>query len=327
MNTAVLFLIFNRPDTTRVVFEAIRQARPPRLYVAADGPRTGRDGERKRCEEVRRITTTVDWPCEVKKLFRDENLGVMYSCVNAINWFFDNEEEGIVLEDDVLPALDFFSYCETLLEHYRDKQEIMMISGCNPVSGRYESPYSYDFSNYAIVWGWASWRRAWKHYDVDIKKWPSFKKDRQLLRVPKVTKTFEAIWTEIYDKQFNKQIVSWDYQWFFAINSHHSYMIIPNTNLVNNIGYGEDATHTIEAMPTWVRDLKAGGMSKKIIHPTRIDNNEEIDRLFEVVVFGTNRFTYIKFVIKKMLGPIIVSRIIYIKSVIKKMMAAIKIYK
>ena len=320
MHTAVLFLIFNRPDSTQKVFEAIRQVKPPRLYVAADGPRINRIGERERCEDVRRIATAVDWPCEVKTLLRDENLGCKYSVSSAISWFFDNEEEGIILEDDVLPAFGFFNYCEMLLEYYRDKSEIMMISGCNPVSGQYKSSYSYDFSIYGLVWGWATWKRAWKLYDVDLKKWPSVKKEKQLMHVPKVNKIFEVIWSDIYEKTYLKHIDTWDYQWFFAININHSFIILPKINMVENIGYGEDATHAYKAIPKWVSSLKAGNAPLKYVHPSIIENNEEIDRSVERIVFGVNRFTYIKSVVKQILGPRNLNNIIYIKTTLNKIL-------
>lgn len=320
MNTAVLFLVFNRPDTTQEVFEAIRQAKPPRLYVAADGPRADRDGESARCEEVRKIALDVDWPCEVKTLFRAKNLGVMYACVNAINWFFDNEDEGIILEDDVIPALAFFGYCEYLLDYYRDNPKVMMISGCNPVAGRYHSDYTYDFTNYALVWGWASWKRAWKEYDVDMKIWPAFKRDRQLLEVPKATRELEIIWTDIYEKAYSKQIIGWDYQWFFAINRNHSFMVIPKVNLIKNIGFREDATHCHGGMPPeWVIEQNTDGALGEYRHPAIVENNGEIDRLFEKVVFGVNKLTYYKSIIKHIIGSENVNRITNIKTMIKAM--------
>jgi hypothetical protein len=318
MHTAVLFLVFNRPNTTQKVFKAIQQAKPPKLYVAADGPRSDRAGEIELCNAVRQISTAVDWPCELKILFRDENLGCKYAVSEAITWFFDNEEEGIILEDDILPASDFFHYCEFLLDYYRDKHEIMMISGCNPVSSRYESPYTYDFSIYAVVWGWASWRRAWKRFDLNMHKWPSYNMNRQLSKLPKVGNIFPIIWTDIYEKTYLNKLNTWDYQWFFSIHLNCSFVIIPNINLTINIGYGEDATHCNQGMPEYARNLITGDMPKNYIHPLVLENNEKIDRLFEKVLFGVNRFTYIKYVIKKILGPNIVKRATSMKSLLIK---------
>src|SRR5262249_20722231 len=157
----VLFLIFNRPNTTARVMEAIRTAGPGRLYVAADGPRDGNADEAKRCAEVRRIATQVDWPCEVQTLFRERNLGCRQAVSSAITWFFEQEQEGIILEDDCLPSPSFFPYCAELLARFRNDERIMCITGCNFQQDMKGYPYSYYFSKYHHVWGWATWRRAW----------------------------------------------------------------------------------------------------------------------------------------------------------------------
>ena len=168
MNSAVLFVIFNRPETTARVFEAIRSARPPRLYVAADGPRTSRSGEADRCRLVREIASRVDWTCELHTLFREANLGCKLGVSGAIDWFFQSETEGIILEDDVVPLASFFGLCDELLETYRDDPKVFAVSGCNLVSSVYRPNHSYFFSRYCHVWGWATWRRAWEHYDVPM---------------------------------------------------------------------------------------------------------------------------------------------------------------
>lgn len=314
MHTAVLFLVFNRPDLTEIVFEAIRKAKPPRIYLAADGPRN--DNDKILCDKVRQIISSVDWPCEVKTLYHNNNLGCKIAVSTAISWFFENEEEGIILEDDILPDTSFFTYCEKLLDYYRNSQHVMMISGCNPVSGKYVSPYSYEFSNYSLVWGWASWKRAWKLYDVNMVKWPIYKKKQSLKTIPNVTKNFEAIWTDIYEKTYNNQIDTWDFQWFFAINTNHSFMIIPKENLIINLGFREDATHSHQGTPDYIKNLLQGKASKELVHPPSISNNVQIDHLFETVLFNTNKFTYLKFILKNILGHNTVSKIRTVKSII-----------
>ena len=168
LNTAVLFLVFNRPETTARVFDAIRKARPPRLYVAADGPRTNRPGEAERVEKVRQIATAVDWPCEVNTLFRKDNIGCKRAVSGAITWFFEKEEEGIILEDDTLPSQSFFWFCQELLEIYRDDERIFIISGYNKQDEWNAEKVDYFFSYFGGIWGWASWRRAWKHFDIEM---------------------------------------------------------------------------------------------------------------------------------------------------------------
>src|SRR5664280_431390 len=148
MKSPLLLLVFNRPDTTRKVFEAIRAARPPRLYVAADGPRPNRPGEAERCEDARRIVSAVDWPCDMKLRFREANLGCRKGVADGVNWFFECEKEGVVLEDDVLPLPGFFDYCDQLLDRYRENERVAAISGCNLVAGRFSARESYFFSRY-----------------------------------------------------------------------------------------------------------------------------------------------------------------------------------
>ena len=176
VNTPVLFLIFNRPETTEIVFSVIRKAEPPRLYVAADGPRPDYPNDAESCEIVRAIATDVNWDCKVKTLFRDQNLGCKLAASKAIDWFFEQELEGIILEDDCLPDQSFFWFCQELLGKYRDDTRIMHIGGTNFQFGKERTKYSYYFSRYAHVWGWASWRRAWKFYDVEMKNWRDCRK-------------------------------------------------------------------------------------------------------------------------------------------------------
>lgn len=235
MKTPVLFLVFNRPDTSARVFAAIRTARPERLYVAADGPRAGRGGEAELCAETRRIATAVDWPCEVKTLFRDANLGCGRAVSDAISWFFDNEPEGVILEDDCLPNQDFFGYCAELLERYRHEEKIMHIGGTNYQEGVKRGQGSYYYSAYSHVWGWASWRRAWQRYGFNVRNMPADKFEG-VLKEYFSAKSERSYWRWIYNKMVQEQIDTWDYQWQFSIWLVKGVSVIPNSNLVSNIG-------------------------------------------------------------------------------------------
>jgi hypothetical protein len=240
LHTAVLFLVFNRPDTTAMVFEAIRNAKPPRLYVAADGPRRGKDGEAERVEQVRQIATAVDWPCTINTLFREHNLGCKYAVSSAISWFFDNEEQGIILEDDCLPSQSFFWLCEKCLEFYKHDESIFSVSGS--IRGA-QPPYTDKLifkSNYFNMWGWASWRRVWKLYDVEY-----FKKGKVQCLTESLFKDQSVLrfWKNIHKKMEAGAINTWDYQMMFLIFERKGYTIYPVTNLVTNIGFGVDATH------------------------------------------------------------------------------------
>jgi hypothetical protein len=236
LNKPVLFLVFNRPDTTSRVFAAIRAAKPVRLYVAADGPRAERAGEAELCAETRRIATAVDWPCEVKTLFREKNLGCGRAVSGAISWFFDNEPEGIILEDDCLPHPDFFPYCSEMLEKYRDNSKVMFIGATNFQDGVSRGTGSYYFSSHSHVWGWASWRRAWKCYDFEMKN----------MTVPELclimsskgfTKSQATYWLQVFKQMKEHAIDTWDYQWHFSIWFAGGIAVIPNSNLVTNIGF------------------------------------------------------------------------------------------
>ncbi len=243
--SAVLFVIFNRPDTTQRVFEQIRAAKPARLYVAADAPRPDNTDDILQCREARSIIEEVDWDCELKTLFKQNNAGCKDAVSSAISWFFKHEEEGIILEDDCLPAHSFFKFCDTLLEKYRDDTRIRHITGFNPKQARKWGDNTYYFSNRTHVWGWASWRRVWNDYDKDLNKYSNDEvreKLRNIFDDPLVVDAWVNIFTEVKAGRIN----SWAYQLDFANFFNNGLVIIPNENLISNIGFGANATHTID---------------------------------------------------------------------------------
>lgn len=244
----ILFLIFNRPDTTARVFDAIRLARPARLYIAADGARPERIGEQEAVNEVRRIVTQIDWPCEVFTLFRGANLGCKRAVSSAINWFFEHEEEGVILEDDCLPHIDFFLYCAQLLKRYRNDERIGFIAGtalCDlRSSGLTWGGEDYIYTRYPSVWGWATWRRVWKDYDVAISSWPQRRKDIAALTHHA---RLNRINSSLFDRVFAGGIDTWDYQVSYMLWSTSRLAIVPRLNLVENVGFGPQATHTTNA--------------------------------------------------------------------------------
>ena len=276
MKSAVLFLVFNRPEPTARVFEAIREAQPPRLYVAADGPRAARIGESERCALTRRIASAVDWPCRVDTLFRETNLGCKNAVSSAIGWFFEHEDEGIILEDDCLPEPSFFRYCDELLAHYRDNPRIGLISGDNFQFGKTHGVSSYYFSRYAHIWGWASWRRVWKHYDRDCANWPAFRDDGGLERVPGMSRREIRHWESIFDKVYANGIDTWDYQLAFAMWSHQMLSVLPQQNLVTNIGFGPEATHT--SASSRFANVPVSPIRFPLLHPTSLTACEQADR-------------------------------------------------
>jgi hypothetical protein len=243
-NTPILFIIFNRPDTTIQVFNEIRKIKPSKLYVVADGPRANKPSEKEKCEETRKIIDLVDWECEVHKDFSDINLGCKKRVSSGISWFFDNVEQGIVLEDDCLPDPSFFPFCEEMLNKYKDDERIGMISGDNFQFGKVNNEYSYYFSRYAHIWGWATWRRTWKKYDVSMSSWPENKKNKVLRKIFGNTKDV-LYWTSVFDRVYNNKVNTWDYQWTYTNFINNYLSIIPAVNLISNIGFGgPGATHT-----------------------------------------------------------------------------------
>ncbi|MEA2027949.1 MAG: nucleotide-diphospho-sugar transferase [Campylobacterota bacterium] len=274
LNTAVLFLVFNRLDTTKQVFEAIRQAKPPRLYVAADGDRETREDEAEKVKAVREyIMQNIDWECEVKTLFREHNLGCKMAVSGAIDWFFKNEEMGVILEDDCLPSQSFFWFCEELLERYKDDMRIGQISGFNPLVEYDTFEDSYLYSKFGPIWGWASWRRVWKVYDVKMTSWPKVR-DTQIINYI-TDSSIEKEWRlELFEKLYSNKIDTWDYQWSYAklINSYMS--IIPSKNMIKNIGFGDDATHTIGK----IKDELLKTFELQIVtHPKLVVRNKDFD--------------------------------------------------
>jgi hypothetical protein len=274
----VLLLIFNRPHTTEKVFERIKQIQPKHLYVAADGPRKDRPGDIENCKATRDVVLDkIDWPCELKTLFHDENLGCGAGPVTAINWFFDNVESGIILEDDCLPALSFFTFCNELLVKYKNDERIMAISGTNLLES-YEISPSYLFSILGGNWGWASWRRSWNVYDFNIKRWKDAEvksRIRTFIGNDNIYNYYAGVF-ERHLSDTNQDI--WDYQWLFCRLFHGGLSIVPKHNQIVNIGFGPDATHTFDANNV-IAKLYHQEMCFPLIHPHNVIPESNFDKI------------------------------------------------
>jgi hypothetical protein len=250
LDTPVLFLIFNRPIPTEKVFQKIKKVKPTRLYISADGPRKNYPDDEHNCAQARKILDAIDWNCEVQTLFRENNLGCGTAIHQALDWFFNNENEGIVIEDDCVPNQSFFWFCRDLLKKYRDDSRVMHINGnnFNAPAEKLKAKYgkaSYYFTSFSQVWGWATWKRAWAKFDFKMQDWPKVKKGNCLVeRFPSYFHYHEK--SKHFDKVLSGQVDTWDFQWQYTVLVNNGLAIAPQSNLISNIGYGKDSTHIKE---------------------------------------------------------------------------------
>jgi hypothetical protein len=277
MQTPVALIIFNRPDTTEKVFEAIRQAKPSTLFVIADGARVNRLDEAEKCAASRAIIDRVDWDCEVIKDYSDVNLGCGKRIATGLSSVFAQVEQAIILEDDCLPDPRFVRFCEELLAKYRDDERVMSISGYNGLGKWKSRKQSYHFSFCPIPWGWASWSRAWRYFDYDIKDWANRDIKRQIkefigndFQYQEMAKNFE----KAYQKETGYDF--WGYQWFFAVMANSGLTILPSVNLISNIGFGSNATHLKKA-----NSADANTPIYSIQFPLKHNDLVKIDRSFD----------------------------------------------
>ncbi len=273
----VLFLVFNRPENTLEVFAKIRLAKPSQLFIAADGPRPDNLSDIEKCAAVREIIIQVDWDCEVHTLFRDSNLGCKLAVSSAIDWFFEHVEEGIILEDDCVPDLTFFGFCERMLARYRMDPRIMMITGTNylPFEETVNCSDSYFFSNYYPIWGWATWRRAWEKYDAEMLCWPEFKKNENINWLFS-NQQIANYYTNMFDLVVNG-FDTWDIQWWFTCIFQHGLCIVPNRNLISNIGV--EGTHSDTQAGFGTRMLVAPMSLDSLAHPNHVFADHHLNRL------------------------------------------------
>lgn len=276
LDTPILFIVFNRPAPTRRAFEAIRAAKPRRLYIASDGPRPHKEGEATLVKAVREIATQVDWDAEVHTLFRDRNVGCKQGVAGAIDWFFQHEPEGIILEDDCVPSSSFFRFCQEMLARYRDDNRVMHIAGTNHHPEYVRDPdYSYYFSFYGHMWGWATWRRAWALYDMDLAIFPEITA-KAYLRDLFGNRLAAQYFTRKVGEAYSGKLDTWDYQWDFIRMIHSGLTVVPNINLVENIGFGPDATHTFSAQNESAKN-QASDIGFPLRHPAFVIRDAQSD--------------------------------------------------
>jgi len=284
ITTPILFLIFKRFDTTQRVFEAIKKAKPKKLYIAADGGREKFPEEIVQCNKLREhITQQIDWDCELTTLFRDKNLGGKEAISSAIHWFFSHEETGIILEDDCLPTPSFFSFCQEMLARYQKDTRVMHISGSNLQFGKKYGDGSYYFSKHANIWGWATWRRAWQMYDMKMENFPQFERGEYIKAITPIRqKKYLSRLANVHYRQGSHE---WDYPWAYTIYSNNGLVITPNVNLISNIGFGGEAETTMNQKSP-LANIPLENISE-IVHPTIFLPNPKADENFLRLI--TNR--------------------------------------
>lgn len=275
---------FNRPHLTRQVFDVVRKIKPQRLLLVADGPRESKPDDARLCSEVRAIFNDIDWECEVSRNFSDTNLGSFRRNSSGLNWVFDNVEEAIILEDDCVPSLSFFPYCAVLLERYRNDPRVGLISGNNfgfPKVG--QEKQSYFFSAYMFSWGWASWRRVWREVDLNMDWWEP-DTGRQMLSGVFPKKEERQYWYELYENiRLGGKKNAWDYQLLLSFFKNSQCCIVPQVNLVSNVGFGGDATNCLDANSP-LQNLERKELGLPLVHPGDVKRNVKVDHeLFRIV--------------------------------------------
>jgi len=288
MTAPVLYIIFNRLDTVQKSFVPIKGSRPERLYIAADGPRECKVGESEKCKQVRDwVLSQIDWECDVKTLFREKNLGCGQGPKQAIDWLFDNEEMGIILEDDCVADSSFFEFATQMLEKYNDEKRVSIICGSNfDINGTCsKNDSSYFYSVLPYTWGWATWRRNWTDYDFTMNKWNHICKSR-LLRWMFEEKEFRNYWRYVFDNTVGRCPTDiWDYQFFFSCYNKHQLSIVPKYNLISNIGADVDATHSFGRAEDRI-DLPTKSIEFPLNHPLKFQRNRKYDEFLMDCCYG-----------------------------------------
>ena len=282
LNTPVVLIVFNRPRQTRLTFAAIRQQQPAQLFIIADGPRSGHPTDVERCLAVHESLAEIDWPCVVHRNYAEVNLGCKHRVISGLDWVFSQVDRAIVLEDDCLPHPDFFTYCQELLNRYASDERIYAITGDNFQDGRKRGGASYYFSKYNHVWGWATWRRAWAKNSPDLEFWPEWRASGGWRRhTPDPVE--RRYWSGIFDRAHRSEIDTWDYGWTASVWHHGGLTATPNANLVTNIGFGPDATHTVTGEEREGAQVQPLGV---LTHPGKVERDRAADRYVFDYQFG-----------------------------------------
>lgn len=276
LETPVALIHFRRPAETARVFERIREARPRRLFLISDAPREGDTEEARAVEATRAVAAEVDWPCEVTREYAARNMGVKARVSSGITRVFDEVDEAILLEDDCLPHPSFFPYCEELLERYRSDERVVHVSGSLLMADLSRNRASYHFSRYPHIWGWATWRRGWRHFDVELGEWHALGRQQRERRLRELfaDDAERRYWRYVWDN--SHEIDNWDAQWSYACLSRRGLSIVPNRNLISNIGFGDTAS-SATADPHGIAARPLEGIGRELVHPPEVAPDAKAD--------------------------------------------------
>ncbi|MEM1223325.1 MAG: nucleotide-diphospho-sugar transferase [Verrucomicrobiota bacterium] len=278
MDTALLLIHFNRPDVTRRQVDALRTIAPKRVWVLCDAPRPDRVGEDKKVDEVRSILDALPWDCEVHKLYREENLGVRENISTGLSWFLNECKEGIILEDDCIPSESFFRFVVEALERYRDDVRVFTVSGYTGLDSDLPIEESYCYSNYFSCWGWATWKRSWDCYDESMTAFTDQEKWKAICARLHPSIRQHLYWKYIFGRVVAGKVDSWAYRFLLSMWSHHGYAVTPKRNLIENIGFTDDATNTggLKVFQTPKTEI-----TFPLICPSEVESNKAVDQWIE----------------------------------------------
>tara|TARA_Y100000589_G_scaffold71273_1_gene63707 strand:- start:8125 stop:9105 length:981 start_codon:yes stop_codon:yes gene_type:complete len=306
-STPILLIAWRRPKETNEVIKSLQKIKPKKLFIACDGAREGNIEELEKVKKTQEVIKKgINWNCDIKWKINVSNLGCKIGVSSAINWFFDNVSEGIILEDDIVTHPDFFIFCEYLLNKYRADKRVWCISGSNNQDDIQRGNGSYYFGKIPLIWGWATWKDRWIEYDINIKNWPTIRDKRILENIFK-DEIERVYWNKIFENFFNyNKPDTWDYPWVLTCIINNGLTVIPNNNLINNIGFNLDATHTKwEKKNTTIMK----GIEEEIIDPEFLVCDLEAEKYQFDFFFGgfsnrirKNKLLRIKNKIKKILN-------------------------
>ena len=280
----IVLIIFNRFDITQHTLQILREFKPKQLFVIGDGPRKHIFQEQEKINRTRDVIQTVDWGCDLEKKYSNINLGCKENISQGLTWVFNQVHEAIILEDDCVPDLSFFRFCRELLEYYRHDRRVMAISGDNFQLGKCRTEYSYYFSRYPHCWGWATWRRAWQLYDEQMSLWPEIR-DGGWLNDILLYKPEERYRRKIFQRVYENKIDTWDYRWTLTCWQQNGLTVLPKVNLVSNIGFGDDGSHTKDKYNPFSR-MSTENLDFPLKHPPFLIRDARADRFTYRIMFS-----------------------------------------